>query len=57
MKCERQERPQMVLDKNRIPLALISAVTGCPRALGEGESIVLGIESLTLTRVEMTHLL
>jgi len=39
MKCERRERPQMVLDKDRMPLALISAVTGCPRALGEGESV------------------
>ncbi len=38
MKCERRERPQMVLGKDKKPLALISAVTGCPRALGEDES-------------------
>lgn len=38
MKCERRERPQMVLGKDGMPLALISAVTGCPRALGGRES-------------------
>ncbi|KAL7430471.1 hypothetical protein ACHAXM_002205 [Skeletonema potamos] len=38
IKCERRERPQMVLDKDGMPLALISAVTGCPRALGGSES-------------------
>lgn len=35
MKCERRERPQMVLDDDGKPLALISAVTGCPQALGD----------------------
>ncbi|KAK1737259.1 hypothetical protein QTG54_012126 [Skeletonema marinoi] len=39
MKCERRERPQMVLGKDGMPLALISAVTGCPKALGEEGSI------------------
>ncbi|KAL7455459.1 hypothetical protein ACHAWC_007028 [Mediolabrus comicus] len=38
MKCERRERPQMVLRKDGMPLALISAVTGCPKALGEEEN-------------------
>ena len=38
MKCERRERPQMVLGEDKLPLAMISAVTGCPRSLGEEES-------------------
>jgi hypothetical protein len=38
MTCERRERPQMVLGKDGMPLALISAVTGCPDALGLEES-------------------
>jgi hypothetical protein len=38
MKCERRERPQMVLGKDGMPLALISAVTGCPKALGGEEN-------------------
>jgi hypothetical protein len=36
MKCERRERPQMVLDNNtRRPIAMVSGVTGCPKALGD----------------------
>ena len=34
MKCERRERPQMVIGKDGKPLALVSGVTGCPKALG-----------------------
>ncbi len=35
VKCERRERPQMVLGKDAKPLAMVSAVTGCPKALGD----------------------
>lgn len=38
MTCDRRERPQMVLGKDGMPLALISAVTGCPKALGGEEN-------------------
>ena len=38
MTCERRERPQMVLDKDKKPIALVTGMTGCPRALGEDES-------------------
>ena len=38
MKCERRERPQIVLGDDGMALAMISAVTGCPRALGGEES-------------------
>lgn len=38
MQCERRERPQMVVGSDGRPIALVSAVTGCPRALGAGES-------------------
>lgn len=38
MKCERRERPQMVVGKDGRPVALISAVTGCPKALGDANS-------------------
>lgn len=34
MECERRERPQMILDESGRPLALVSALTGCPRGLG-----------------------
>ena len=30
IKCERRERPQMVVDDRGRPVALVSAVTGCP---------------------------
>ena len=32
--CERRERPQMVMGKDAKPLALVSALTGCPKGLG-----------------------
>jgi len=35
MTCERRERPQMVIDKDGKPLALVTGVTGCPRELGD----------------------
>mmetsp|Transcript_5596 Transcript_5596/g.12126 ORF Transcript_5596/g.12126 Transcript_5596/m.12126 type:complete len:637 (+) Transcript_5596:94-2004(+) len=35
MKCERRERPQMVTGKDGRPVALVSAVTGCPKGLGD----------------------
>jgi len=35
MTCERRERPQMVLGKDGRPVALSSAVTGCPKSLGD----------------------
>lgn len=35
MQCERRERPQMVVDKDGMPLALSSGVTGCPTSLGD----------------------
>jgi len=41
MKCERRERPQMVLGEDGRPLAMVSAVTGCPKGLG-GASEILG---------------
>ena len=34
MKCERRERPQMVLDKDGKPVALVTGMTGCPKGLG-----------------------
>ena len=36
--CERRERPQMLLDPQRpgVPLALVSAVTGCPKGAFPG---------------------
>ena len=34
MKCERRERPQMVLDKDGRPVALVTGMTGCPKGLG-----------------------
>ncbi|KAL9179538.1 hypothetical protein ACHAXT_008828 [Thalassiosira profunda] len=34
MTCERRERPQMVTGKDGRPVALVSGVTGCPKALG-----------------------
>lgn len=35
--CERRERPQMLLDPSSgIPLALVSAVTGCPKGAFPG---------------------
>ena len=36
MTCERRERPQMVLDKDKKPIALVTGVTGCPR--GEADT-------------------
>ena len=35
MKCERRERPQMVVGNDGKPIAMVSALTGCPKALGE----------------------
>ncbi|KAL7549375.1 hypothetical protein ACHAWF_012651 [Thalassiosira exigua] len=37
MTCERRERPQMVLDGEGKPAAMVSAVTGCPKALGDAK--------------------
>lgn len=34
MQCSRRERPQMVLDKDRIPLVMWSGTTGCPAIQG-----------------------
>ena len=35
--CERRERPQMLLDPSSgMPLALVSAVTGCPKGAFPG---------------------
>jgi len=38
--CERRERPQMVVGSDGRPVALVSGVTGCPRALDAGGSII-----------------
>ena len=35
--CERRERPQMVIGKDGKPLALVSGVTGCPKALDHAD--------------------
>ena len=36
MKCERRERPQMVLDNNGRLVAFSTALTGCPKGLMSG---------------------
>jgi hypothetical protein len=33
IKCERRERPQMVLGADGRPVALVTGVTGCPKGL------------------------
>jgi hypothetical protein len=35
VRCERRERPQMVLGEDGRPVAMVSGVMGCPQALGD----------------------
>lgn len=46
--CERRERPQMLLDDEGVPLALVTAVTGCPRF---GDTYRGGDDSFTLVQM------
>ena len=42
VQCERRERPQMVVGEDGRPIALVSGVTGCPKALGDDSAEVPG---------------
>ena len=39
---QRRERPQMVTNADGTPLALITAVTGCPKGLGDKDLTRVG---------------
>jgi len=38
--CERRERPQIVIGIDGRPIAVVSAMTGCPKALGDANDVV-----------------
>jgi hypothetical protein len=63
IKCERRERPQMIIGENKRPVALVTGLTGCPKGLmskgdnlnsGDAKFYEGGDDSFTLVQLMAT---